>query len=346
MYRACLFCTSTLDANEDVEHMLIGRRLAFDAAKGRLWIVCRGCGRWNLTPLEERWEAIEECERLFRGTYARVSTDNIGLARLSSGLELIRIGAPLRPEFAAWRYGSHFGVRRRRSLAVSGAAVVGATVAGVAFGAMAPAIATVAIGMVAGSVLIPGVSIVPVLGSVAVKEYAQFERVVARVPDRGSFVVVRAKHLADIELDAPVNGDPKLMLPCDEGRATFSGVPAVHALGVLLAGANRGGASNAAVRTAVDRIDRAGDAMAFMWEASSLSTHRGTAVLSPLNAYRGLGAMRLSSAECLALEMAVHEEGERRAMHGELGALANAWRAAEEIAAICDDDLSPPRLYE
>ncbi len=73
------------------------------------------CGRWNLSPLEERWEAIEECERLFRGTLVRVSTDNIGLARLADGLELIRIGKPLRPEFAAWRYGRHFGTRRRRS---------------------------------------------------------------------------------------------------------------------------------------------------------------------------------------------------------------------------------------
>ena len=33
----------------------VGRRLAFDPAKGRLWVVCRSCERWNLTPLEERW---------------------------------------------------------------------------------------------------------------------------------------------------------------------------------------------------------------------------------------------------------------------------------------------------
>ncbi len=51
-----------------IEHFPVGRRLAFDAAKGRLWVVCHHCGRWNLSPLEERWEAIEECERLFRGT--------------------------------------------------------------------------------------------------------------------------------------------------------------------------------------------------------------------------------------------------------------------------------------
>src|SRR5687767_1870588 len=98
MYRTCLFCSSALGSNEAVEHFPVGRRLAFDAAKGRLWVVCRKCERWNLTPLEERWEAIEECERAFRATRLRVSTDEIGLARLKEGLELVRIGEPQRPE--------------------------------------------------------------------------------------------------------------------------------------------------------------------------------------------------------------------------------------------------------
>ena len=114
MYRTCLFCSNDLGRNEAVEHFPVGRRLAFDAAKGRLWVVCRRCERWNLTPLEERWEAIEECERAFRATRLRVSTDEIGLARLKEGLELVRIGEPQRPEMAAWRYGDQFGRRRRR----------------------------------------------------------------------------------------------------------------------------------------------------------------------------------------------------------------------------------------
>ena len=81
--------------NEAIEQFPVGRRLAFDAAKGRLWVVCRKCERWNLSPLEERWEAIEECERPFRATRLRVSTDNIGLAQLlPEGLELVRIGDP------------------------------------------------------------------------------------------------------------------------------------------------------------------------------------------------------------------------------------------------------------
>ena len=107
MYSTCLFCNQDLGSNEVIEQFPIGRRLAFDASKGRLWVVCRKCERWNLTPLEERWEAIEECERLFAGTRLRVSTDNIGLAYLPEGVALVRIGRALSSEIAAWRYGRH-----------------------------------------------------------------------------------------------------------------------------------------------------------------------------------------------------------------------------------------------
>ena len=52
MYRTCMFCKKSLGTNEVVETFPVGRRLAFDPAKGRLWVVCAKCGRWNLTPLE------------------------------------------------------------------------------------------------------------------------------------------------------------------------------------------------------------------------------------------------------------------------------------------------------
>lgn len=119
-----MFCKKTLGANEVVETFPVGRRLAFDAMRGRLWVLCRSCGRWNLTPLEERWEAIEDCERLFRETPMRASTENIGVARLTEGLDLVRIGEPGRPEFAAWRYGDRFGRRRQRYLVRGTAAAI------------------------------------------------------------------------------------------------------------------------------------------------------------------------------------------------------------------------------
>ena len=111
-----MYCQKDLGSNEVVEDFPVGRRLAFDAEKGRLWVVCRRCERWNLTPLEEleeRWEAVETCERLFRGTRVRVSTENIGLAKHPEGLQLVRIGRPLRRGgrrfVGAWRISSAGG---------------------------------------------------------------------------------------------------------------------------------------------------------------------------------------------------------------------------------------------
>jgi hypothetical protein len=45
---------------------------------------------------------------------------------------------------------------------------------------------------------------------------------------------------------------------------------------------------------------------------------------------------RCDAPSMLALEMALHEEVEREAIEGELGALKRRWRQAEEIAAIAD----------
>src|SRR5258705_13225757 len=105
MYTTCLFCNESLGTNDVVEFFPVGRRLAFDPENGRLWVICGQCTRWILSAIEERWEAIDDCERRFRATHLRYSTDNIGLAQLREGLELVRIGKALRPEVAAWRYG-------------------------------------------------------------------------------------------------------------------------------------------------------------------------------------------------------------------------------------------------
>jgi hypothetical protein len=348
MYSTCLFCNGALGANERIEHFPIGKRLAFDAAKGRLWVVCIACARWNLTPVEERWEAIEECERMFRGTTVRVSTDNVGFARLSDGLELIREGTPLRPEFAAWRYGRHFGARRRRMHYVAGAGVAAAALGAITLGPMiAPALAMGALGII----VVPGITTImgaiPMFGVLAARDYIVHDRVVARLVNDNRMIVVRAKHLGDIEINLNDRSGPAtLTMPHDGGWTEFTGATAIHATGVLIAGANRYGADAGSVQDAVNHIENAGDAGGFLSEASTRNGWRGGRVFSLLNQYRQLGAMKLSATERLALEMAVHEESERRAMGGELSALEAAWRDAETIAAICDDELSPPKLYE
>jgi len=107
MYSTCLFCTARLGHNDVLPEFPVGIRLAFDAERGRLWVICPSCFRWNLTPIEERWEVIEACERRFRHTRLRFSTDHIGLAYLPEGVALVRIGRALPSEIAAWRYGRH-----------------------------------------------------------------------------------------------------------------------------------------------------------------------------------------------------------------------------------------------
>ena len=71
MYRHCIYCSADLGANQALESFPVGRRVAFDAERGRLWAVCGRCGRWNLAPIEERWEAVDEAERGFRDARLR-----------------------------------------------------------------------------------------------------------------------------------------------------------------------------------------------------------------------------------------------------------------------------------
>ena len=54
------------------------------------------------------------------------------------------------------------------------------------------------------------------------------------------------------------------------------------------------------------------------------------------------GLLALAKVDRLAIEMALQEDAERRAMEGELADLERAWQQAEEIAAIADNLLPVP----
>jgi uncharacterized Zn-binding protein involved in type VI secretion len=335
MYSTCLFCNRSLGVNEAVEHFPVGRRLAFDAARGRLWAVCRACGRWNLSPLDDRWEAIEECERLFQGTRLRASTDQIGLARVADGTELVRIGTPVRGEFAAWRYGDQFGKRRQQMVLRVGAvvAVGGVIVATHGFGLFA-----------AGAV--PGGSFLWQLPNI-VNNARKQNMVVARgVDSRGRAYVMRGKHLGKARLSEPSAG-LRLDFEHDKGPASVEGAEALRVGGLVLARLNANGAAKAEVQKAVVQIERAGGPEALLAREARV----GPPPVEPKKHWsqwdsrreRGVaGSLKRSSPVTrLALEMAVNEENERRALEGELGALAEEWRAAEEIAQISDDMFLP-----
>jgi hypothetical protein len=318
MYRTCIYCNRNLGDNEVVEEFPIGRRLAFDSSKGRLWVVCERCRRWNLTPLEERWEAIESCERQFRATRLRYSTDNIGLARHGEGLELVRIGRPLRPEFAAWRYGREFIKRRIGRMFKAGAQALGFMVfhmAGILFFFVAD----------------------------------DNSRVVARVrgADGRRLTIIR-KDLKELQLvpgearggwslTVPFRPRERFWLFGRRGRGerqtvTLDGGVAVRAAGHILPRINSFGGTRAEVQTAVQLIEEIGEPERLFAVAPKLvGQTRFT---------------RMDSHTRLALEMAAHEESERRAMEGELAALEAAWRDAEEIAAIADRLLIPESIEE
>ncbi len=329
MYSTCLFCDTSLGANEVLESMPVGRRVAFDAGKGRVWVVCRSCERWNLAPLDERWETIDAAERIFRDTRVRVSTDNIGLARLSEGLELVRIGEPMRPEFAAWRYGDQFGRRRRRAI-VAGS--VG-TVAAVAAAPVAVPAAMTAMWSMGGIFLSGYVAGGAQLPYQMAKDWLLSERVIARIrDDAGRSLDVRVRHLRHSSMYIE-GGVPALRLFQDDGPRLITGAAAERSLSVLLARSNPWGASRPQVRAAVDKIGERGDVLTWLRSASRLSGRPGGRVMAKM---RRVGALGLTPIERLAVEMALHEENERRVLEGELASLEHAWRGAEEIAAIAD----------
>jgi hypothetical protein len=328
MYTTCIYCKRPLGANEVIECFPVGRRLAFDVEKGRLWVVCRRCERWNLSPLEERWEAFEECERLFRSTRLRMSTDEVGLAKVKEGLELVRIGKPLRPEFAAWRYGDQFGRRRRRAMIWTGAGIVavGAVTAG-----------GIALGIGAGfAPQIPNLIMnVPVRARV-------------RAPD-GRVLKFRNADMHKARfLMEPGSDDWVISVKHSKGKETFMGPTAMHIASHLLPALNRMAGSRQAVRTAVDRIEAAGDPERYLEGLS----HE----IDPNKPEPGYGRPlfpgkpgvihKLPTPTRLALEMALHEEQERRALAGELIELELAWREAEEIAGIADDMFVPKEFEE
>lgn len=339
MYSTCLFCNEDLGRNEAIEHFPVGRRLAFDGAKGRLWVVCRKCERWNLTPLEERWEAIEEAERLFSDSRLRASTDNIGLAKLREGTTLIRIGSALRPEMAAWRYGDQFGRRRRRHLAFTAAGIT--AVAGIA-------IAGPATGLIAGG----GWGLWQ--GANALYNLYQTRRVRTklRVPNSDEVIPIRKNQLEHTSIVRTEDDAWALRIGLRKSGAAredhresrvllYTGRDALRAAGKLLPAVNEAGAKASEVQSAVKIVSEAGDPdqlfKRYAGRADAGAASRD-AYGKPFKAHH---VHRFPKDVKLALEMAAHEEQERRALEGELAILEAAWHDAEQVARIADEMFLP-----
>lgn len=329
MYSTCLFCHGDLGRNESVEHCLVGQRLAFDSALGRLWVVCRRCQRWNLTPFDERYDAIDECERAFGGSRMRLSTDNIGMARLRDGTDLVRVGEALRPEMAAWRFGAQLARRRRNyAIVVSGGVVA-------------------ALGLTVGIKLVGGAMIGGNWGWQLMK--AAYERGTRmRLPDPVSRtpVAMESRHARKAELLASRDEGLRLVLPTVGGRVvTYTGDQLRRVAPKVLARVNHSGRSKNDEQAAV-----------LVLESISGDKHpdlfTGVADRAQRMQRKSATMKDLSAATALALEMSLQEDVERVALAGELLDLEAAWREAEELANIADSlvpssvDLALVRLKE
>ena len=342
MYSTCIFCRHPLGRNDAVELFSVGRRLAFDSAKGRLWVVCRECERWNLTPLEERWEAVEECERAFRASKLRVSTEHIGLARLAEGTELVRIGEPQRPEMAAWRYGDQFARRTRRAVAFGIGGMV--AIAGVAWGGAA-------LGLYASGAM-TGLNVAFQGGM----QWMRRRRTIAQVHVGANYLALAQLHVwrtaltpdgaEGWSLNVPFLSPGEQLVYTMNGlrhlteSVTLTGREARRAAAQILPHLNTTAVSARTVREAVHVLEESGasegifaKAARVEWKARWGAEWRGKPTAGLLAS--------LPIPLRLALEMAAHEENERRALDGELHLLEAAWRDAEEIAGIADDMFLP-----
>lgn len=317
MYSTCLHCNAHLGTNEVIEAFPVGRRLAFDGAKGRLWVVCPKCRRWNLSPIEERWEAIEQCEREFRDTRRRTSTDNIGLAKTREGLELVRIGAPQRPEMAAWRYAREFGKRwKTRGLPLLGGigTLLGLNVLFTA--------------QLVSSAAVFGSMAILTVGGVTVIRRSGRARVV--MPDGRVRTLTATKPLY-AGLEAADEGGWALRWNDGEQAGIANGAEARRALRGLLTIRNFQGARPAGIRDAVSLLERSRSPDQFVDRVARATRPAGAT-----------SVFWYPPDVSLALEMALHEDTERRALDGELQALADEWEMAEKIAGIADDMFIAP----
>ncbi len=349
MYATCIFCSTRLGTNEVIEEFPVGRRLAFDPRKGRLWALCPRCRQWNLSPIEERWEALESLERLYRDTATRYSTGEVGLARHAEGLEVVRIGRPELPEYASWRYGAELSRRRRRAVLIGAGAVA---VGGLALGGIGTGIiaggAVSLLNVASGganlyrNVLRNAATLELPEGGRAVLKQRHAERAaIAREGDAWALSFPYLIPAAGLSIHA-VRWAAGALNVKNDPVATLTGDEAVRAAGRILPALNRAGASSRAIDQAARFVQENPSAYDAFLRAVGTVPSAWRALHSPLTSPQN-ALYRLPGPVRLGLEMAAHEDAERRALEGELARLQAEWREAEEIAAIADDLLLPDR---
>lgn len=331
MFTSCLVCATPFEANEQLEHLPRGQRLAFDPGRGRLWAVCRTCRRWSLMPIEDRWEALEELEKLTTDKAKLLSqTDNIALLR-SGPLEVVRVGRAQLTEEAWWRYGKELASRRQKwdKLGVAGTVAAGAVVAG---------------GWAAGGISMLGIWLIMGHGSETLRDGARWMRFGSSAW-RGEqtcgkcgfvFRTVAYRDRATLGLFPGDEGRLKLVARCPrcgeyrQAGLHLEGVEAERTIRRVLAYHHFAGASEQRVFKATRLIQEAGSPQ----DLARIVVRDG----------KRLGDLRRTGG--IALEIAVNESNEQHLLELEVAELEAHWRREEELASIIDGELTPMPLLE
>jgi hypothetical protein len=317
MYRTCAFCNATFDGDGGPSGLGVGRRLAFDEWKARLWVVCPRCARWNLTPLDDRLERIEALARAAAAARLLANTEQVALLRWQQ-YDLIRVGKPPRVELAGWRYGERLRARNRERAKV----VVPLTLAAVGLGIAANVALGGSFGFLAWNLGRTVDTIyVEMIGARRVR------LVEPPICDHcGTVLRLRTKHVQHARVVPDAHQDLGVLVSC----------PTCHREAALLTGADaaailRQGLAYLNVRRSGRR--KAEDAARMVDEAG------GADRLIRNVARRELTLRSLRPEGRLALEMAVDERAE-------VLELERQWRDAEEIAEIADGTLSADAALE
>jgi hypothetical protein len=318
VYTTCAFCSGALGGDGGASSLGVGKRFAFDEWKSRAWVICQRCGRWNLTPLDTRLDAIGALERMAAQGRVAATTDQVALVR-AGAYDVVRVGKPPRIEMAGWRYGERLKARERERLKIIipvTAVAIGATVA-----------LNVAAGGSVGGFLwqVPNISNQLYVWSVGNRKVGIEPPVCGHC---GSIMVLRAKHVQQARLTHNLHHDLALLLrcpKCEHPGALLEGTDAELALrhGLTYVNLRKGRRIKRKAEEAASYVERRG----------------GPEQLLADSARREIAVSTLRGAEGLAMEMAVDEQAEVRDLERE-------WRRAEEIAEIADNLIVPPAIEQ
>ncbi len=301
----CVYCDQELGGARS--------RPAFDPWLGRLWRVCPRCRRWNVVPLEDRWEAVEGYEREARDHgRAVLRTEHLDLVETGAG-QLIRVGRAPRPELAGWRYadllpgvsgGGVLAWLRRMLLSMPSSAFgynaghgQGLFESASSERWFASPFIEDATTLTAAFVHVPLTAVCPACGGPLGIAPWSFQRL-RLTEEAGAPAVAATCALCDTEV----------------------GVPAVDARAALRLGlsiVNRRLVDRPSVERAARRLDRVEGPEGLLHRLARADTSLG----------------EIPTLDRLALGMALDEQSEAELLEAE-------WREAEEIAAIVDRDLT------